>query len=192
MRPSIILLFITALVAVSCKKHKDIAPKVDLLYTMLESYEAGVDNTKQMIWYANDDHDGHRSMNEITVDKSLEAKVYFGRYKNNNEDGLYAPMAYPVLFGQQAWTVQNKTVFRKPAFSEKEFQEFIQNLDNDVTAEYIDKAYNESTIIGDKVSDLEIGDVFVFSANDGKTRGIVLVNNYFNGGATMSLGVWVK
>jgi hypothetical protein len=159
---------------------------------MLESYKPGIDNTKQMIWYANDDHDGYRNMNDISSDKSLEAKVFFGYYKNNNEEGLYAPMAYPVLLGQQAWTVKNKTVFRKPAFSEKEFQEFIQDGDNNITAEYIDNAYNGSTIIGDKVSDLEIGDVFVFSANDGKTRGIVYVNNYYNSGSTISLGVWVK
>lgn len=196
MKTTNLFLLMTLLVAVACRKSKDPAPApiIEPMFTNVETYIkfSGLNETA-FVWYTHDKGDGRRSMKEIAADKSLQSQTYFGRYKNDqDEDGLYAPTAYPVLYGQQNWTVQNKTIFKKPAFTEKEFNELVEVDYLNVNAAFIEKACKEGTVIGGKVTKISQGDVFVFESMEGKVKGVVRAAGYFQQGKFLKLEVWVK
>jgi hypothetical protein len=152
------------------------------------TYEKGVDNSDMMVWLTM--HQNHRnSLTEIKADKGLEVKVLFGYYKDDKGNGFYSPIAYPVLYGQEKWTTQNNTVFKKTAFSEKDFYELSNNNAKAVTASYIEKAWQEGTATGNKFTDLEIGDVFVFEIA-GKVKGIARVHDFYTNNTAIKLEVW--
>lgn len=196
MKTTNLFLLMTLLVAVACKKSKDPAPApiIEPMFTNVETYDkfSGLNETA-LVWYTHDGDDGLRSMKEISADKTLQSQTYFGRYKNDQEeDGLYAPTAYPVLYGQQNWTIQNKTIFKKPAFTEKEFNELVEVDYLNVNAAFIEKACKEGTVIGEKVTKVLQGDVYVFESMEGKVKGVVRAAGYFQQGKLLRLEVWVK
>jgi hypothetical protein len=194
MKTTTLLLLMTVLTAVACKKSKDPEPILETVFTTVETYDkfSGVNETA-FVWYTHDGDDGHRSMKEIAANKTFQSQTYFGRYKSEQEeDGLYAPTAYPVLYGQQNWAIQNKTIFRKPAFTEKEFNELVDEDYLKVNAAFIEKAFKESTVIGDKVTNVLQGDVFVFESMGGKVKGVVRATGYYQQGKYLKLEVWVK
>jgi hypothetical protein len=193
MKTTSLFLLMTALVAVSCKKSKDPGPKfIEQINSNLQTCKDNSDfNDKATVWFSND-KEAQRSMSEISADKKLQALVFFGHYKDKEGSGLYAPTVYPIVFGQEKWTTQNNTIFRKPAFTQKEFQELMEDDSFSVTDEFIDKSFKESTVIGNKVTKIEIGDVFMFESMNGKYKGMVKVNKYYDNIQALSLLVWVK
>ena len=193
MKTTTFFLLLTALVAVSCKKSKDSGPAfIEQINSSLQTYkENSGNNDKATVWFSNDKA-GMRSMAEISADKKLEALVFFGRYEDKDGSGLYAPVVYPVLYGQEKWAVQNNTIFRKPAFTQKQFQEFLEDDSFSVTDAFIDKSFNESTVIGNKVTKIEVGDVYMFETMGGKYKGLIQVYKYYDNIQSLSLMVWVK
>lgn len=194
MKTTSLFLLMTALVAVSCKKSKDDpGPKfIEGVNSSLQSYKENNNfNDKATVWFSNDKA-GQRSMAEVSADKNLQALVFFGHYEDKEGYGLYAPTVYPVIYGQEKWTTQNNTIFRKPAFTQKEFQELTEDDSFSVTDAFIDKSFKESTAIGNKVTKIEVGDVFMFETMNGKYKGMVKVYKYFNNTNSLGLQVWVK
>ena len=195
MKTTSLFLLMTALVAVSCKKNKDKDPGpkfIEYINADLQTYYefSGV-NEKNTTWFYNDKK-GSRSMEQIKADKSLEKLVFFGFYEDKQGMwGLYSPTVYPVLYGQEKWTVQNNTIFRKPAFTQKEFQEYMEDDNFSVTDAFIKKSFTESTVIDNKVTKIEEGDVYMFEALGGKYKGMVKVYKYSDYIQALVLQVWV-
>lgn len=189
MKTTTVLLLMTALVAVSCKKHKDAPSAVKPVIVGLATYIKGEDNANLPIWCSINGE--AYTIYEIGTDKSLQEKIVFGYYKDNNGWGLYAPATYSVPFEQQLWAVQNSTIFKKPPFSPKEFQSTIDNDSNAINYDFINKAFLEGEEIGYKVKGFEVGDVFVFQGIEGKQRGLVRIKEFYNKQIVVAVEIWI-
>lgn len=185
-----LLMTIAALSACRKSNHVPPAPKVSYTNMDIFTYEKDKDNTNTMVWLTT--HKNSRnSLKEITADKNIEAKVLFGYYKDDKINGLYASAQYPVLYGQEKWSTKNSTVFIKPSFEAKDFYEWSKTNKDSVTIEMIDKACELGTLIGNKITDLKAGDVFLFQT-EGKLKGIVKVNGFYLKNTSISLEAWIK
>ncbi|MBO9563618.1 MAG: hypothetical protein J7621_12625 [Niastella sp.] len=192
MKTASLLLLMTIAALSACRKNNDTPPAPKVSYTNMDifTYEKDKDNANTMVWYTT--HKNSRnSLKEIVADKSIEAKVLFGYYKDDKTNGLYASTQYPVLYGQEKWGTKNNTVFIKPSFEAKDFYEWSKTNKDSVTVEMIDKACELGTAIGNKVTDVKAGDVFLFQV-EGKFKGIVKVNGFYFKNTCISLETWIR